>query len=309
MMVALSLDVLVIVATIGGLWMGARLLVGGASALAARLGVSRLVVGLTVVAFGTSMPEFAVTTEAALAGRGDIAVGNVVGSNVFNLGFILGATALLGTLDRTRRLVHRDGVALAVASFALLGLLWDGRFGRLEGGLFLLGLFVYLVVLARSGAVETVAEPAEPTRPSVDVARLLAGLVLVVVSARLLVASASTIAAAAGVSEWAIGVTVVAAGTSMPELVTAIVAAREGHSGLSVGGLLGSDLFNVLGVLGLAGLLRPLSVSPEAPRSVLWLFGTVLLVVGLLWTGRQLTRLEGAALLVLAGIRWAINLL
>ncbi|MCU4719267.1 calcium/sodium antiporter [Halapricum hydrolyticum] len=306
---ALTLDVAVIVATIGGLWIGARLLVDGASALATRLGVSRVVVGLTVVAFGTSMPEFAVTTEAALAGRGDIAVGNVVGSNVFNLGFVLGTTALLGTLDRTRRLVRRDGVALALAAAALLVLIQDGRFTQLEGGLFLLGLLVYLVILVRGGVVETVAEPAEPTRPLVDAARLLAGLVLVVGSARLLVTSASTIAAAAGVSEWAIGVTVVAAGTSTPELVTALVAARRGHSGLSVGGLLGSDLFNILGVLGLAGLLGPLSVSPEAPRSVVWLLGTVMLVVALLWTGRQLTRLEGAALLVLAGIRWAINLL
>jgi cation:H+ antiporter len=284
------------------------LLVDGASALAARLGVSRLVIGLTVVAFGTSMPEFAVTTEAALAGRGDIAVGNVVGSNVFNLGFVLGITALLGTLDRTRRLVHRDGLALVLASTGLLIVLWDGHLSRLEGGIFMAGLIAYLLILVRSGSISTVAEPADPTNPAVDAARLLAGLVLVVASARLLIGSASTIASAAGVSEWAIGVTVVAAGTSTPELVTALVAARRGQSGLSVGSLLGSDLFNVLGVLGLAGLLQPLAVSSEATRSVVWLLGTVVLVVALLWTDRQLTRLEGAALLVLAGIRWAINL-
>ncbi|QSG13302.1 Ca2+/Na+ antiporter [Halapricum desulfuricans] len=303
-----ALELVVILASIGGLWIGARLLVEGASALAARLGVSRLVVGLTVVAFGTSMPEFAVTAEAALAGQGDIAVGNVVGSNVFNLGFVLGTTALLGTLDRTRRLVHRDGAALVLASAVLLVLLRDGRLTRPEGGLFLLGLVVYLSILIRSGTIATVAETVAPTRPLADAGRLLAGLVLVVGSARLLVESASTLAAAAGVSEWAIGVTVVAAGTSTPELVTAVVAARRGHSGLSVGSLLGSDLFNVLGVLGVAGLLGPLSVSPEAPRSVVWLLGTVLLVVTLLWTGRQLTRLEGAVLVVLAGIRWAVNL-
>jgi len=307
-MTTLAFDAAVVLATIGGLWLGARLLVDGASALAARLGVSSLVIGLTVVALGTSMPEFAVTTEAALVGRGDIAVGNVVGSNVFNLGFVLGTTALLGTLDRTRRLVHRDGFALILASVALLVVLRDGHLSRLEGGLFLAGLIIYLLVLIRSGSVATVAEPTAPTNPTVDAGRLLAGLLLVIVSARLLIDSASTIAAAAGVSEWAIGVTVVAAGTSTPELVTALVAARRGQSGLSVGSLLGSDLFNILGVLGLAGVLQPLAVSAEATQSVVWLLGTVVLVVALLWTGRQLTRLEGAVLLVLAGVRWIVNL-
>jgi cation:H+ antiporter len=307
-MTSLALDALVVLATISGLWLGARLLVDGASALATRLGVSQLVIGLTVVSFGTSMPEFVVTTEATLAGRGDIAVGNVVGSNVFNLGFVLGTTALLGTLDRTRRLVRRDGVALLLASVALLVVLRNGHLSRLEGGLFMAGLVAYLLVLLRSGVVETVAEPSAPTNPAVDAARLLGGLVLVIGSARLLIGSASAIAASAGLSEWEIGVTVVAAGTSTPELVTALVAARRGQSGLSVGSLLGSDLFNILGVLGLAGLLRPLAVSPEATWSVVWLLGTVVLVVSLLWTGRQLTRLEGAVLVVLAGIRWAINL-
>ena len=180
-MAPLALETVIVLATIGGLWLGARLLVDGASALAARLGVSRLVIGLTVVAFGTSMPEFAVTTEAALAGRGDIAVGNVVGSNVFNLGFVLGITALLGTLDRTRRLVHRDGFVLVLASIALLVVLWDGQLSRLEGGVFMAGLVAYLLVLVRSGAIATVAEPADPTNPAVDAARLAGGLVFVVV--------------------------------------------------------------------------------------------------------------------------------
>jgi cation:H+ antiporter len=303
-----ALDAVTVAVTIGGLWLGARLLVDGASALATRLGVSRLVIGLTVVAFGTSMPEFAVTTEAALLGQGDIAVGNVVGSNVFNIGFVLGLTALLGTLDRTRRLVHRDGATLVAASVALLLLLRDGHFSRLEGALFLAGLAGYLLLLVRSGSIATVAEPSTPTSPLADGARLLGGLVLVVGSARLLVASAASIAAAAGISQWAIGVTVVAAGTSTPELVTAVVAARRGHSGLSVGSLLGSDLFNILGVLGLATVIQPLSVGPDATQSLVWLVGAVLLVVALLWTGRQLTRLEGVLLLVLAGIRWIINL-
>lgn len=303
-----GVDLGVILLSVGGLWLGARLLVDGASALAARLGVSRVVVGLTVVAFGTSMPEFAVTTEAALAGQGDIAVGNVVGSNVFNLGFVLGTTALLGGLDRTRRLVHRDGAALILASAALLVLLWDGGLGRIEGGLFMLGLVGYLLLLFRRRAVETVAEPTEPTTPLMDGLRTLAGLVLVVVSARLLVTSASAIASLAGISEWAIGVTVVAAGTSTPELVTALVAARRGQSGLSVGSLLGSDLFNILGVLGLAAVIQPLTVGPDATQSLVWLLGTVVLVVALLWTGRALTRKEGGVLVVLAAVRWAVNL-
>ncbi|MFB6188940.1 MAG: calcium/sodium antiporter [Halapricum sp.] len=303
------LDAGLVVLTMGGLWLGARLLVGGASALAVRLGVSQVVIGLTVVALGTSMPEFAVTTEAALVGRGDIAVGNVVGSNVFNLGFVLGLTALFGTLDRTRRLVRRDGLMLVLAAIALLAALWDGRLTRMEGGLFVVGLVGYLLVLVARSPATTAAEPADPTSPVGEVVRLIGGLVLIVGSARLLITSASAIAAAAGISEWAIGVTVVAAGTSTPELVTAVVAARRGQSGLSIGSLIGSDLFNILGVLGLAALVEPVSVAPEAIVSLVWLLGTVLLVVTLLWTDRKLTRPEGALLLVIAGIRWLVNLL
>lgn len=295
-------------ASVLGLWLGARLLVAGASAVATRAGISRIVVGLTVVALGTSMPEIAVTVEAAVAGSGDIAVGNVVGSNVFNLGFILGLTALLGGLDRTRRLVHRDGTVLAIAAAALVVALLDGTLSRIESLLFLAGLVGYVGLLLRDRSGASVAEAADPTTPVRDVGKLLVGIVIVVGSARLLVTTASTVARAAGVSEWAIGVTVVAAGTSTPELVTALAAARKGYSGLSVGGLLGSDLFNVFGALGIAGVVRPLAVAPTATRSTLWLLGTVLLVVALLWTGRQLTRAEGGVLVVLAAIRWTVAL-
>lgn len=303
-----AVDLTVVVVAIGGLWLGARLLVEGASALAARVGLSRIVIGLTVVALGTSMPEFAVTTEAALAGQGDIAVGNVVGSNVFNLGFVLGATALVGGLDRTRRLVHRDGLALVVVSVALLAVLLDGTLSRVEGAVFLAGLGTYIGLLLTRQRIETVAEPTAPSTRGRDAGQLAVGLLIVVVSARLLVTSATELAVLAGVSEWAIGVTVVAAGTSTPELVTALVAARRGQSGLSIGSLLGSDLFNVLGVLGLAATIQPLTVGPGATRSLLWMVGTIVLVVALLWTDRRLTRLEGTVLVVLAGIRWAINL-
>jgi cation:H+ antiporter len=296
-----------VVVAIGGLWIGARWLVSGGSAVGTHLGASPLVIGLTVVAFGTSMPEFAVTVEASLLGRGDIAVGNVVGSNIFNLGFVLGTTALLGTLDRTRRLVHRDGAALVVASAALVVMLADGGLARVEAGLLALGLVGYLGLVLRSGGATRGDTPAPTTTPARDTARLVVGLAAVVVSARLLVAGASTIAAAAGVSEWVIGVTVVAAGTSTPELVTAVVAARSDRPGMSVGGLLGSDLFNILGVLGVAGLVRPLTVGPAASTSLLWMLATVVVVVGLLWTDRQLTRAEGALLVGVAAVRWAVN--
>ncbi|MDS0283346.1 calcium/sodium antiporter [Haloarcula onubensis] len=300
-------DVLYVGVAAVALWFGADQFVTGASRVARRLGVPGLVIGLTVVAFGTSAPEFAVTIDAALAGQSDISVANVVGSNVLNLGFILGGVALVRALATPGTLVRRDGLLLVGSTALLLAVVVDGRLSALEGGLLFASLLAYLGVLARSesGGVTTATEPFHPP----DAARLVVGLALVVGGGHLLVVSAVDIARVAGVSEWVIGLTIVAAGTSLPEFATSLAAARAGRTGISAGNLVGSCLFNALGVVGLAALVHPLDVSPVGVEGTAWLLGTTVLVVVLFHTGETLSRLEGALLVALNAANWLLNLL
>ena len=312
---SLVTDLFLVVAGGGALWYGAERFVESAVALARRFGLSDVVTGVVVVGIGTSAPEVAVSADAALTGVPDIAVGNVVGSNFFNLGLILGSVALLGRVRARGQLLRRDGLALLLSTVLVLGFLFDRRLGRLEAVLLLVGLSAYLVVLLRRSSRTTpIAESAETEaeldeRPLLVGLGLLGGLALVLLGADVLVRGASALAIDAGVSEWAVGVTVVAAGTSSPELAAAIAAARQGRPGLSAGNVVGSSTFNLLAVLGVAGLIEPLSVAPNAPGSLLWLTGLVVLVLVLFRSGHVLTRLEGALLVLVALARWAVDLL
>jgi len=292
-----------------GLWLGADQFVRGASRLARRLGVSGLIVGLTVIAFGTSAPEFAVSIDAALTGSADISVANVVGSNVVNLGFVLGGAALVRALPIAPALVRRDTVALIGATALLLGFLRDFRIDRGEAAVFVVLLVGYLAVLARSGIGGDAGDEHAVAFQLRDVLRLVGGLAVVIASAHLLVLAATALARDAGVSEWTIGVTIVAGGTSLPEFVTAVVAAQRGRAGLSAGNLVGSCLFNALGVLGVAALVRPLSVTPAAVESTGWLLGLVVLVTLLFWSGQVLSRVEGGLLVLVNLVDWAVELL
>jgi len=262
---------------IGGLallLLGAEFLVGAASRIALALGIPPLVVGLTVVAFGTSAPELAVSLRAALDSSADLAVGNVVGSNIFNVLFILGVSALMAPLAVPPQLVRRD--IPVMIGVALLAFLWslDGRLGRGEGALLAGGLVAYLGVLVRLGsdgsAVATTGQAAEtPTRTWRDALLLVAGLFLLTTGARLLVDGAVAIATAIGVGPAVIGVTIVAAGTSLPEVATSVLAARRGHREIALGNIVGSNIFNVLSVLGLSTLLAPggVAVAPDLLRT------------------------------------------
>jgi len=320
-----AVDAVGVLGGVGALWLGARLFVRSAVRLARRAGVSELVIGLTVVAVGTSAPEFAVTIDAALEGASDIALGNVVGSNVFNLGFVLGIVALFGAVPVTGDLLRRDGPVLVGTGVAVLLAVRDLHVARWEGALLAGALVVYLLYLFRAGEPLEQVDETDPRvtadreraeKRRVDRRRLartvgvgVVGLALLVAGARLLVLSASDIARLAGLSEWTIGVTVVAAGTSTPELVTAVVAARQGRAGVSAGNLVGSDVFNMLGVLGVAAVIEPLAVTGDAVESMVWVVALILLVVGTLWTGRRLSRAEGVLLLAFAAVRWAIDVI
>jgi cation:H+ antiporter len=248
------------------LLVGAELLVAAAARLVAGLGVPPLVVGLTVVAFGTSAPELAVSLRAALDGSADLAVGNVVGSNVFNVLFILGVSALVAPLAVPSQLVRVD-VPIMIGT-AVLAFIWalDGQLDRSEGGLLVIGLGLYIALLVRMGRAEVTAAP-ERGRPR-DALTLVIGLVLLSVGARLLVDGAVAIATAFGISEAVIGVTIVAAGTSLPEIATSVLAARRGQREIALGNIVGSNIFNVLSVLGLSALVAPagLDVAPALMR-------------------------------------------
>jgi len=301
-----AIDTIIVVATILGLWWGAVWVVEAASRIAKRLGVSELIIGLTVVAMGTSAPEFAVTVGAALKGQGDISIGNVVGSNIFNLGFILGGVALVRAITTSRSLVYRDGVVMVGITFLLLFFLRDLTMDRWEGGVLFALLLVYIGYLIYS------REPMEEDIPEgdfqwLDIPRLLAGLALIVTSGHYLVESASNLARAFGVSEWVIGVTIVAAGTSAPELVTSLIAVLRGRYGISAGNLIGSDIFNLLGVLGLAALLKPMSIDPSAYSSMYLLSGMVILVVIMMRTGWKISRWEGGLLVLINLVRWWLD--
>jgi cation:H+ antiporter len=301
-----AIDSIIVVATILGLWWGAVWVVEAASRIAKRLGVSELIIGLTVVAMGTSAPEFAVTVGAALKGQGDISIGNVVGSNIFNLGFILGGVALVRAITTSRSLVYRDGAVMIGITFLLLFFLHDLTMARWEGAILFTLLLVYIGYLIYS------REPMEEDIPEgdfqwLDIPRLLAGLALIVTSGHYLVESASNLARAFGVSEWVIGVTIVAAGTSAPELVTSLIAVLRGRYGISAGNLIGSDIFNLLGVLGLAALLKPMSIDASAYSSMDLLSGMVIMVVIMMRTGWKISRWEGGLLVLINLVRWWLD--
>ena len=300
-----------LLAVAGGLTLlvfGADAFVRGAAALALRFGLPPLAVGLTVVAFGTSAPELAVSVEAALAGAGGLAIGNVLGSNVANVGLILGLAALVRAAPVEPALLRRDVPAMLAASIVLGALLLDGRLGRVDGALLLIGLGLYLrLTLRRSADADPAdAEPAERVVFGWRTGLLtLGGLGALVVGADALIGGATDIAAELGVPETVVGLTLVAVGTSLPELATSLVAAVRGESGLAVGNVVGSNILNVLGVLGVSALVAPLVASPAGLDATLAaaaaVVGSAALAGALMWTGRRVERWEGAVLLAAYG--------
>lgn len=302
----------VVLFVLGGalLVLGAELLVRGASRLAVAIGISPLVVGLTVVAFGTSAPEMAVTVGSAYAGQAEVALGNVVGSNIFNVLFILGVSALIAPLVVAQQLVRVDVPLLIGVSVATLLLALDGRIGRIDGIALFGTVVLYTIFLIRQSRRETAAIAQEydeafgdrgtRTPMLANVALVAIGLILLVVGARWLVEAAVATASALGVSELVIGLTIVAAGTSLPEVATSITAAIRGERDIAVGNVVGSNLFNVLAVLGLGGLVSPdgIPVPPGALSfDVPIMIAVALACLPIFVTGYTIARWEAAVFL------------
>lgn len=289
---------------VGLLVFGAEGLVRGASSLARRLGLSPLLIGLTVVAYGTSAPELVVSLQAAIGGNADIAIGNVVGSNIANIGLILGVTALLRPIAVQRQLVRIDIPVMIGVTVLLVGLLWNDLLTRLEGVILLLGVGAYTTMTvwgASEAAPSAGTETGEVDVSSGTLARDLlfggGGLLLLVAGARVLVSGAVAIAEAAGVSTTVIGLTVVALGTSLPELATSVVASLRGQSDLVLGNVVGSNIFNILGILGVTASIQPLDASGLTGLDGGVMLGFALFTLPLFWTGYAFTRWESGILL------------
>jgi cation:H+ antiporter len=305
---SVSLDLVLIAISMGLLWKGSHWLVDSAVRIAHKLRMSDLTIGLTIVAMGTSAPEFAVTINAAVRGLSDISVSNVVGSNIFNLGFILGGCAAIRSIKTTPALVWRDGLFLLGVSCVLVLFFSDLTLSSQEGVILLSGLVLYLCYLfLKKTPVEEGEREAGEDATWKDVPLLILGIATVVSGGHILVWSAVSLARSFGISEWVIGVTIVAAGTSAPEFATSLVAALKGRYGISAGNLIGSDLYNLLGVLGLAGILRPLTIDAAGLGSLYILVGMVLLVVVFMRTGFRVSRAEGFFLVGLNLIRWIFD--
>ena len=303
------LDCLFVVISIVMLWKGADWLVDSAAEIAHSLKVSDLIIGLTVVAFGTSAPEFAVTISAALTKQTDISIGNVIGSNIFNLGFILGGTAMIRPIETSEKLFNRDGLFLLITT-ALIFLLFfgfdgwtvDDAYTQYEGLLLFTLLIGYVTFLFIKKDPPEKVHPHSATLMSYGL--FLVGLVLIVLGGHLMVKNASSIARYMGISDWVIAVTIVAAGTSAPEFATSLAAAIKGRHGIAVGNLIGSDLFNLLGVLGLAGMINPTVISQDIFNSVFLLVLMVGLTLLLIRTNWRISRLEGTLLVSINLVRW-----
>ena len=296
-------DIVILLVSIIVIGKGAVWLVDAAARVAKHFGISELVIGLTVVAFGTSAPEFGVTILAAIRGMGDISVGNIVGSNIFNLGFILGGTAIIHSLKTNRTIVFRDGIFLLFGGILLSVFLWDLTLSKIEGIILFTLLVLYLLYLYFNK--ETI-ETEEPTHAMYrwDPILLFVGIGLVIVGSHFLVESAVNIARFMGVSDWVIGTTIIAAGTSAPEFATSLTAAMKSRYGMSVGNLIGSDIFNLFGVLGIAGIMRNLSVGHDAQINLIILSFMIAVVIIFMRTGWVVSRKEGIILVMIGLLRW-----
>jgi cation:H+ antiporter len=320
----LILNLFLFTAGLIGLYYGAEWLVGGSSRLATAYGISPIVVGLTIVAFGTSAPELVVSGLASLRGSGDIAVGNVVGSNIANIALILGISALIRPIAVKRGLMVRDVPIMIIFAVLFLAMSVNRSISRLEGGVLLVLFLLYMVHvawLARKEAqlaTEIAAKetqlyqslPGAQLRPARDIVLTVLGTVALVIGAQLLVTAASSIARTVGISDVVIGMTLVAFGTSVPELAASVVASFRGEAQIVIGNIVGSNIFNTSLILGAAAMVRPLPIE----ASLLRIEGPLMLALSVLLlpftlTNLSLNRWEGGVLLAGYGafVFWIIT--
>jgi cation:H+ antiporter len=307
----LSTMLLAIVSIIGGsilLYYGAEGLVRGSSSLAYRFGITPLIVGLTVVAFGTSSPEFVVSVNAAMKGNSGISLGNVIGSNICNIALILGVSALIRPIKINMRVIRTDLLIMIGITVVFVLMMLDGEISRLDGALLIVGIFVYngvTIYMAKRAKDKKAADEYSENvqkkfgRKRIDLLFIIGGLGILILGSEVFVNGAKDIARHFGASDLLIGLTVIALGTSLPELATSVVAAIKNEGDISIGNAIGSNIFNILLILGFASFIVPIATGEVNWIDVSVMLGVSVLVLPLAWTGFVLSRLEGAFLLLI----------
>jgi cation:H+ antiporter len=291
---------------------GAEALVRGSSSFALRLGISPLLIGLTIVAYGTSFPELIVSTKAALAGEGDISIGNIVGSNIFNIALILGFSALIRPLNVKSQLIRKDTPFMILVAALFLFFFRDFNISRVEGSLLFLGALIYTGIIINSANRERRIPKNEnhldeglPHRLKniwLDFGFITVGFAMLFFGANILVDNSVVLAQILGVSQAVIGLTIIAGGTSVPELATSIVAARRNQADIALANVVGSNIFNILGIIGISSLIHPIQGVDIRMLDFYWMIGTSIILLPFLHTGFRLNRWEGLCLIVTYGI-------
>lgn len=299
--------IFIIVGIVLVLW-GADRLTEGSVAVAERMNIPQIVIGLTVVAMGTSMPEFCVSLISALKGTPDLAVGNVVGSNIFNSLFIVGITAAIAPMAILRATVMKDIPFALVASVILLMMCLDGRIGRIDAAVLFSLFMIFMFMTLKSAKInkqeleeenklaEKALKSVPKMSPAMSVVWILAGLACLIGGSTLFVEGASKLETSLGVSEAVVGLTIVAGGTSLPELATSIVSARKGSSGIAIGNVLGSNVFNILGILGVTGLICPMQLQGITDTDLSMLVISMIMIWFFSFTKYIIERWEGLIL-------------
>ncbi|MBI9018075.1 MAG: calcium/sodium antiporter [Phycisphaerae bacterium] len=284
------------------LYFGAEILVKGSVAMAEHLGINSLAIGLTVVAFGTSAPELTVSAYSAMKDAGDIAVANVVGSNIFNIAFILGLSAIICPVNISISLIKKDIPAMLIFTTLAIYFLSNRFLSRLEGCLLLTLAIIYTIYTLRQSRLQTKPDPTPTSKPKkmyYSGGYVLSGLILLAIGSKMLITGSIDLAQSLGISQTLIGLTIVSAGTSLPELATSVIAAWKRQPDIAVGNIIGSNIFNILGILGISSILSPLRFPDLASQDLIMLALMSLLALPLMRSNFEFSRLEGSLMLTL----------
>lgn len=305
------LQVLLLVIGIIVVIKGADWLTSGAVGMAERIGVPQIIIGLTIVAMGTSMPEFFVSLMSAINGTPDLAVGNIVGSNIFNALLIVGCAAMVAPIAIQRTTVKKDIPIAVFASLLLMGMTLDGQISRIDAAILFVIFLAYLWITLRGAKTEEGSSQEEEKKPMPVLKAgilVIIGLACLIFGSDVFVDNATAIAHAMGISDAVIGLTIVAGGTSLPELATSVVAAKKGNSGIAIGNVLGSNVFNILMILGVTGLITPMTISGITIVDLSMMVISMILLWLFSFTKYRIERWEGVLLaaIFIGYISWLV---